>query len=228
MSYEKLKTLKDLAARFNGREVESCYQITSVEEEAMLEKAGIVMVVNDNDAHLVRLRGAIDNTEHPIHGAQPIYFKNGDLFTFNPRCDVFYCPFSASYFKDAKYIKEIIDAQNGFTSRFETNIPHETFIFKKNGIQNCIGILFYLEDVQKPEDPAIPTKPAAEWVKTEDGYPDEPKTVLCILKNGAYAEKFKLLRYLGGKTFTQINGSNVHFMDVTHWLRIDLPDFPEL
>jgi len=218
MTYEKLKDLKNFAARLNGREIGNGYKIILAEEEATLKKEGVVMVVNDNDDHHVRLYGAINNAKDPHYGAHIIHFIKGELVKGNLVCNKKGCPYFDAYHKDTKYIKEIIDVKNGFTSNFDTNIPCETFVFKKNGSQNCIGLLFYADDVQEKKS-IEPSR--IDWKKSTNELPSYNEHVLIYHRKST--GEIEYANYLNG-VFKRHNGEELDTRLVPCWARINLPE----
>ena len=107
-----------------------------------LKAEGIVAVFGASD-DLMEFRGAIYDEVGCYNGGTAYLTKDGLLAN---DCENDDCPHFAKMKAKAVTIKAIWD-DGGFSWRYETAIPHATFIVKEDGENYCEGIVFMLDDV---------------------------------------------------------------------------------
>lgn len=132
--------LKEAAAALDGSEYR---QEGSRELFSKMREAGLVAVFGASD-DLMEFRGAIDDEIGAFDGATAYLTRDGLL---ENDCSNDRCP----HFERARKNATAIDAiwsDGGYSWRYETRIPHETFEVTEDGEPYCRGIVFALADVK--------------------------------------------------------------------------------
>jgi len=109
--------------------------------------AGLVAIWGASD-DLAEIRGAVDD-EVGAQDETQIYFTKEGLPQND--CDEEECPYFARLLEKAATITAFWNS-DGFSWRYETDIPHATFIIKEDGTDYCRGIVFALADVKMKGD----------------------------------------------------------------------------
>ena len=130
---------EEAAARLNGSEYGQEGSRAFFDEMA---KVGLVAVFGASD-DLAEFRGAIDDEIDAYHGTT-IYLTSAGLLV--NECRDSNCPHFARLTKAAATI-EAVWGEN-ICWRYETDIPHETFIVSEDGEPYCQGIVFELAAVR--------------------------------------------------------------------------------
>jgi hypothetical protein len=108
-----------------------------------MKAAGLVAVYGASD-DLMEFSGAISD-EFGCHGGGVAYVTRAGLLSND--CDSGdYCPHWDAVKKSATQIKAKWDI-DGFSWRYETEIPHVKFVIKEDDENYCEGIVFALADV---------------------------------------------------------------------------------
>jgi hypothetical protein len=110
---------------------------------AKMEESGLVAVFGASD-DLMEFRGAIDD-EVGCYNGGVAYVTRVGLLT-NPCDSDDRCPHWPALKAAATKIKALWDI-DGFSWRYETSIPHVTFVIKEDSENYCEGIVFALADV---------------------------------------------------------------------------------
>ena len=105
---------------------------------AAMKDAGLVAVFGGSD-DLMEFRGAI----HDETGSRAYITKDGLL---ENQCGNERCPYYAKAKASAAAIEALWNV-GGFSWRYRTQIPHETFIIKEDEDNYCEGIVFALANV---------------------------------------------------------------------------------
>lgn len=130
--------LKDFADLFlNGKE----YPLDIPEEtERLAKEKGIVIIFGYSD-DLVELRGAVDDEVGAFDGGT-VYIKDGEVLEEEPadmegvcRIKALWCP----------------DGNDGFSWRYQTDLPHADFVVLEEGEPYCLGIVVDVTDMRKGE-----------------------------------------------------------------------------
>lgn len=139
-------TKEDLAARLTG-----CTYPFDLSKEIAQEarSAGLVVVFGASD-DLLELRGALDDEVSASNGVT-VWLMNDGLFDTNA------CASYCWYFEGAfQHVREygrsltaLWDPGDGYSWRYETDIPHATFEIVEEGEPYCRGIVFALSDVER-------------------------------------------------------------------------------
>lgn len=130
---------KEAAAALNGNEYT---KEGSKELFAKMKEAGLVAVFGASD-DLMEFRGAIYG-EHGCYGGGMAYLTRAGLLTND--CDDHCCPYFVRIQNAAARIEAQWD-EGGFSWRYETAIPHATFVINEDGGPYCEGIVFALADI---------------------------------------------------------------------------------
>lgn len=138
-------TRDETAEKLNGNEYG---KEGSKELFVAMSTDSLVAVFGASD-DLMEFRGAIRDEVGCYDGGTA--YLTGDGLLQND-CENDRCP----HFEKLKEAAATIDAKwdvDGFSWRYETNIPHSKFIIKEDGENYCEGIVFALADVQTTSPP---------------------------------------------------------------------------
>lgn len=132
-------TKEDAAEKLNNSEYG---EEGSKELWAEMKVAGLVAVFGASD-DLMEFRGAI-NDEVDAYDGTTVYLNGDGLF--KSLCDNDDCPHERAQKKGATELEAFWDI-DGFSWKYETDIPSIPFIVNEGGEPYCEGIVFALADV---------------------------------------------------------------------------------
>ena len=141
---------KELAALLNGRQYAK--EITKAEAEEA-KAAGLVVIFGASD-DLMEFRGAIYDEIGAYNGATALLTHTGLLA--NECGDG--CPYAEREAAKGLAVKALWSPGDGYSWKFKTDIPHETFEVVDDGEPYCRGIVFALADCKPspcPVDKAL-------------------------------------------------------------------------
>lgn len=134
--------LKQAAAEFDGRQYgDEC----NSDLHRRLKTAGIVAVFGGSD-DLIYFAGAA-NDELGARNGKPFYFTNKGLLL--NECGHKDCPYYEREEASAAVVTAVWN-DGGFSWRYKTELPHETFIIYEGSETYCEGIVFALKDITHP------------------------------------------------------------------------------
>ena len=113
--------------------------------QKLARSEGIVIVYGYSD-DLMEFRGAINDEVSAYDGGTAYLDAKGII---QNECDNEDCPYHQAILQNARVVKAIWHNQGNPCWTYETTIPHETFEIKEDDELYCIGIVFYLKDVDK-------------------------------------------------------------------------------
>lgn len=135
---------KELAAQLNGAEYPlSIGSVIRSEAKA----AGLVIVYGASD-DLMEFDGAIHDEMGAYEGATAYLDSSGLL---EDDCDNDECPHFEKMKAKAATIEALWDPGEGYSWKYQTAIPHETFEITEDGEPYCRGIVFALADVAEAQ-----------------------------------------------------------------------------
>lgn len=132
---------KELAAQLNGAEYP--LSIGSV-IRAQARDIGLVIVYGGSD-DLMEFDGAIHDEIGAYEGVTAYLTATGLL---ENDCDNDECPHFEKLKATAATIEALWDPGEGYSWKYQTTIPHETFEIVEDGEPYCRGIVFALADVE--------------------------------------------------------------------------------
>lgn len=109
---------------------------------AAMKAAGLVAIYGASD-DLMEIEGAAYDEIGAYNGGEVSFTKEGIL---DNRCANERCPYHAQEAENAAKVKALWDV-DGFSWRYETEIPHVKFVIKEDDENYCEGIVFALADV---------------------------------------------------------------------------------
>lgn len=132
---------KELAVKLDGMQ----YPVRIPKELAAEAKsAGLVIVYGASD-DLMEFDGAIHDEMGAYKGATA-YLDSAGLLEND--CDNDECPHFEKLKAKAATIEALWDPGEGYSWKYQTAIPHETFEVAEDGEPYCRGIVFALADVE--------------------------------------------------------------------------------
>lgn len=140
-------TAKELAHRLNGNEYlsEICDQL-----EGTARDNGLVVVFGQSD-DLIQFRGAVNGEAYSYGGGDEIELFEGKLLEVKEPFDEVseMKEFLEGFGVDIK-TKVIIPKWDidGYSWKYHTAIPHETFDILEDGEKYCQGIVFHINEIK--------------------------------------------------------------------------------
>lgn len=132
---------KELAEKLIGA---TYGHVISRELAAEAKAAGLVVVYGASD-DLMEFEGAINDELGAYNGGRAHLTSAGLL---KNDCENDECPHFDKLKQRAETIEALWDAGDGYSWKFKTDIPHETFEITEDGEPYCRGIVFALSDVK--------------------------------------------------------------------------------
>ena len=135
---------KDIALALNGEEYPLSIGATF---RAEAKASGLVIVYGASD-DLMEFDGAVHDEIGAYEGATAYLDSTGLL---ENDCDNDECPHFEKLKVKAATIEALWDPGEGYSWKYQTAIPHETFEIVEDGEPYCRGIVFALADVARAQ-----------------------------------------------------------------------------